>query len=126
MVESLGWYRYLRRCRRVVSRLRMIPRHQIVIQPTRPCEGKNVNVCIAEGCFNEACIREVVMPTDPNARLLKAIEDLTRELKENNRQLKKIARSAQVSSANPYLEGNNATSAVDSTTGPYGVGPLPF
>lgn len=23
----------------------------------RPCAGRNVNVCVAEGCYGEACIR---------------------------------------------------------------------
>jgi hypothetical protein len=25
----------------------------------RPCDGRNVNVCVAEGCYGEACIRDV-------------------------------------------------------------------
>lgn len=28
----------------------------------RPCEGQNSNVCVAEGCYGEACITPVINP----------------------------------------------------------------
>lgn len=29
----------------------------------RPCQGRNANVCVAEGCYGEACLRQ----PDPRA-----------------------------------------------------------
>lgn len=28
----------------------------VAAEPKKPCEGKNVNVCVAEGCFGAACV----------------------------------------------------------------------
>lgn len=30
----------------------------IEIIDVRPCKGKNVNICVGEGCYGEACIKE--------------------------------------------------------------------
>jgi hypothetical protein len=26
--------------------------------PHKPCRGKNVNICVAEGCYNQTCLEE--------------------------------------------------------------------
>jgi hypothetical protein len=34
----------------------------------RPCRGRNSNVCVAEGCYGEACVRlatRVIPPGSP-------------------------------------------------------------
>lgn len=70
------------------------------------------------------------MPPDPNARLLKAVEDLTRAVSENNKLLKKVLdRGRRLTFTNhPYLEGSDSEDTAtggESTTeyeGPYGSG----
>lgn len=52
------------------------------------------------------------MPPDPNARLLKAIESLTRSVDENTRQLKKLVdqgRRVRITN-HPYLGSDDAAS----------------
>jgi hypothetical protein len=31
-----------------------------LVAPEKPCAGKGSNVCAAEGCFGESCVREAV------------------------------------------------------------------
>jgi hypothetical protein len=68
---------------------------------------------------------------DPNARLLKAIEGLTRSVDENTKQLKEHIRLEKRRSGNMtfrnYTEGeesneNSSSGNAESGTGPYGTG----
>lgn len=34
-------------------------RRQKLLDAGKPCFGKNTNVCVAEGCFNENCISDL-------------------------------------------------------------------
>jgi hypothetical protein len=42
----------------------------------RPCEGKNSNICVAEGCYDNACIRLILTPADDDPRAGKEIKSL--------------------------------------------------
>jgi hypothetical protein len=68
---------------------------------------------------------------DPNVRLLKAIESLTRSIDENTKQLKEHIRLEKRRSGNVtfrnYTEGensdeNSSSEDAESGTGPYGTG----
>lgn len=34
-------------------------RHKQILDWAKPCRGNNVNVCVAEGCYGEACIKDL-------------------------------------------------------------------
>lgn len=51
----------------------------------KPCQSKNSNVCVAEGCYDEACEREGIDPMSSSdqerqARALEGIERNTHEM----------------------------------------------
>lgn len=34
-------------------------RRKKILDAEKPCGGRNINVCVAEGCYGEACIKDL-------------------------------------------------------------------
>jgi hypothetical protein len=93
---------------------------------SKPCKDVNSNICVAEECYAEACIKEIFMAGD-NVRLTKAFENIAHELKQTNRILEQIKNkmpSRLRFTNHPYSQesSDGTQSAEDSGRNPYGTG----
>lgn len=51
----------------------------------KPCEDKNSNVCVAEGCYGEACVSQEDDLTDLIIEQLKKEKETVREIMEKRK-----------------------------------------